>query len=89
MGRGGLTQGLGLNLAQDGIIVNGIAPGIVATKMQPDCVRQKDNMFNQHNAIKRFAVPEEIAELAAFLMSDASNFIVGQTIVCDGGFTLK
>jgi 3-oxoacyl-[acyl-carrier protein] reductase len=32
-------------------------------------------------------MPEEIAELAIFLMSDAANFIVGQTILCDGGYT--
>ena len=38
---------------------------------------------------RKYCIPEEIAELAAFLMSDASNFIVGQTIVCDGGYSIK
>ncbi|MBT4483030.1 MAG: SDR family oxidoreductase [Candidatus Latescibacteria bacterium] len=33
--------------------------------------------------------PKEIAELALFLMSDATNYIVGQTIICDGGYCLK
>ena len=39
--------------------------------------------------VGRLGLPEEIAELAVFLMSDAANYIVGQTIVCDGGYTLK
>ncbi len=85
----GLTQGLGIKLADQGIIVNGIAPGIVATKMQPQAVMQKDNLFCPHNPLQRFALPEEIAELGIFLMSDAANFIVGQTIICDGGYSIK
>ncbi len=85
----GLTQGLGLKLASQKIIVNGIAPGIIATKMQQNFLKQKDNIFCNLNPLERFALPEEIAELALFLISDASNFIVGQTIVCDGGFSLK
>lgn len=85
----GLTQGLGLKLAGSGIIVNGIAPGIVATAMQPSLEKRKNNIFCPHNPLKRSALPEEIAELGVFLISDTSNFIVGQTIVCDGGFSIK
>ncbi len=85
----GLTQGLGIKLASHGIIVNGIAPGIIATNMQPGCLNQKENVYCSLNPLERFALPEEIAELAIFLMSDACSFIVGQTIVCDGGFSLK
>lgn len=85
----GLTQGLGIKLAAYGIIVNGIAPGIVATKMQPGIVNHHGNLYCSHNPLGRFALPEEIAELAVFLASDASNFIVGQTIVCDGGYSIK
>lgn len=85
----GLTQGLGIQLAQYGILVNGIAPGIIATDMQENCLNQKENLFCPENPIGRFALPEEIAELAIFLASDSSNFIVGQTLVCDGGFSIK
>lgn len=85
----GLTQGLGIKLAPHGIIVNGMAPGIIATAMQPGTLKQGENNFSELNPLSRFAVPEEIAELAVFLAGDASNFIVGQTIVCDGGFSLK
>ncbi len=85
----GLTQGLGIKLAPYGIIVNGIAPGIVATKMQPKLLAQGRNVFITNNPLQRYALPEEIAELALFLISDACNFIVGQTIVCDGGYSIN
>ncbi|HIO00478.1 MAG TPA: SDR family oxidoreductase [Alphaproteobacteria bacterium] len=85
----GLTQGLGVKLAPHGIIVNGIAPGIVATAMQPSILTEQANIFHHLNPLQRYALPQEIAELALFLLTDLSNFIVGQTIVCDGGFSLK
>ncbi|MBU2964976.1 SDR family oxidoreductase [Amphritea sp. 2_MG-2023] len=85
----GLTMGLGVNLCEKGILVNGIAPGIISTKMQPMTLEQNNNIFSPYNPLKRFALPEEIAELGVFLISDASNFIVGQTIICDGGYSIK
>ena len=85
----GLTEGLGKSLIKDNIIVNAIAPGVVKTSMQEFSLNQGDNLFTTQNPIQRVCLPEEIAELALFLASDASNFIIGQTIVCDGGYTLK
>jgi len=85
----GLTQGLGLKLAPHGIIVNGIAPGMTATDALHFIIEQKENLYSPTIPLGRYALPEEIAELAGFLMSDAANFIVGQTIICDGGYTLK
>ena len=85
----GFTEGLGKSLVDDRIIVNGIAPGVVKTSMQEFSLNQGDNLYTNQNPIHRVCLPEEIAELALFLMSDRSNFIIGQTIVCDGGYTLK
>jgi NAD(P)-dependent dehydrogenase (short-subunit alcohol dehydrogenase family) len=86
----GLTQGLGLQYAPAGIIVNGVAPGIVATEMQPGFVSRKDNNFYTSLVpLGRCAIPEEISELVSFMVSDAANFIVGQTIVMDGGYSIK
>ena len=85
----GLTEGLGKALIKKGIIVNGIAPGVVKTAMQYFSLQQGENLYTNQNPISRVILPEEIAELALFLISDASNAIVGQTIVCDGGYTLK
>ncbi|WP_282038259.1 SDR family NAD(P)-dependent oxidoreductase [Saccharicrinis aurantiacus] len=80
----GLTLGLGRKLASKGIIVNGIAPGRIATKMQR-CKNPKENIYDSTSFMQRYGLPEEIAELALFLISDSSNFITGQTIQCDGG----
>lgn len=85
----GLTQGLGVKLAPHGIIVNGIAPGIIATPVQKHYMNRDGNMYCSLNPLERYALPEEIAELAVFLMSDSTNFIVGQTIICDGGYSIK
>lgn len=85
----GLTQGLGIKLAPEGIIVNGIAPGVIPTEALPFARNQKENVFYPQNVLERFGMPEEIAELAIFLMSNAANFIIGQTIVCDGGYSIK
>ena len=85
----GLTQGLGVTLAPHGILVNGIAPGIVATGMQKDILKDEHNLFTAQNPLQRIALPEEIAELAVFMLSDSANFFVGQTVVCDGGYSIK
>ena len=85
----GLTEGLGKLLIKDRIIVNGIAPGVVKTSMQMFSLKQGDNLYTNQNLIKRVILPEEIAEVALFLMGGAGNAIVGQTIVCDGGYSLK
>lgn len=85
----GLTEGLGKMLIKDNIIVNGIAPGVVKTSMQKFSLQQGENLYTNQNLIKRVILPEEIAEVALFLMNGSGNTIVGQTIVCDGGYTLR
>lgn len=89
-GLNGLTHGMGLKLAPHGIIVNGIAPGIIATNsIAIKNMNVAENAYLGEVPVSRIGLPEEIAEIAIFLMSDAANYIVGQTIVCDGGYTLK
>jgi NAD(P)-dependent dehydrogenase (short-subunit alcohol dehydrogenase family) len=89
-GLNGLTHGLGLKLAPHGIIVNGIAPGIIDTgSIAIKNMDARENAYLAGIPVSRIGLPEEIAELAVFLMSDAANYIVGQTILCDGGYTLK
>lgn len=81
----GMTKGLGKLLAPHGIIVNGIAPGMIATDM---IGRSSDNIFSELQANRRLGLSEEIAELAHFMLSPACMNIIGQTIICDGGYTL-
>lgn len=81
------TEGLARDLIQKGIRVNAIAPGVTATEMtgySPD-----DNLFRPYARGRRVLLPEEIAEVAIFLMSDASNSISGQVIACNEANHLK
>jgi 3-oxoacyl-[acyl-carrier protein] reductase len=84
----GMTRGFGLLLYPRGIIVNGIAPGRTSSDMLG--YNADDNAYvPDYPPSCRVARAEEIAELALFLASDAANYIVGQTIICDGGYSLR
>lgn len=85
----GLTEGLAQKFISDNIIVNAIAPGIVGTKMQTAVHSDGVNIYSNIVPSKRYGHVQEIASLALFLMSDQCNYIVGETIRIDGGFTLK
>lgn len=82
----GLTKGMAKKFREKGIIVNGIAPGITASAING--INTEQNSYNGAPLDKRVALPEEIAEIGVFLASDATNHIVGQVIICDGGETL-
>jgi oxidoreductase, short chain dehydrogenase/reductase family protein len=86
----GLTRGLAKKGIKNGIIVNGIAPGITAPGIAGAGYRidPEENAYYENNGDNRVALSEEIAEIGIFLASNASNHIVGQVIVCDGGETL-
>jgi NAD(P)-dependent dehydrogenase (short-subunit alcohol dehydrogenase family) len=78
----------GLAWAKDGIRVNSVAPGLIATPMT-DAVR-KDPVFGKFadsypTALDRPGKPEEIAAVIAWLLSDESSLLVGSVIVADGG----
>jgi 3-oxoacyl-[acyl-carrier protein] reductase len=85
-----LTHVLGAAWAGDGIRVNGIAPGLVDTKMISVTSENPERLAARLAGIplKRLAQPEEIASIALFLASPMASYIVGQTIVADGGRTL-
>lgn len=78
----GLTQGLAKKLIKYGIVVNGIAPGPTATSMIGE--NGLDLMYAKSPA-QRYADPEEIANIAVFLVSDMGRMIVGDTVFVTGG----
>lgn len=86
-----LTREIALELAQKKINVNAIAPGIIKTNMTTDILKdekQAQGMLAQ-TPIGRFGEPEDIANLAVYLASDESDFVTGQTIAIDGGWTVQ
>lgn len=78
------TRSLGKRYGHDGIIINGIAPGATFTPMISRYAKEIDQPYPRH-AIERFIRPDEIAELAFYLMSDFGEIICGHTVVADGG----
>jgi NAD(P)-dependent dehydrogenase (short-subunit alcohol dehydrogenase family) len=84
------TRALGVELAHRGIRVNGIAPGWITVenyfKAIPGFTEEKARKTAANAVpIARYGVPLDVARLAAFLCSDDAGFLVGQTIVLDGG----
>jgi len=86
-GLNSLTQGLAKEYTKYNIIVNSIAPGYVATPMNN--VDVEVNAYLKSTLNKRIGTTQEIAELAVYLTSDSSNNIIGQTILIDGGESIK
>ena len=85
-----LTGALARRVYKYGIRVNAIAPGVTSTDMTSSYTNVKDgNMYSEGCASERIFLPEEIAEVACFLISDASNCISGEIIHCNAGNHLK
>ncbi|CAI5453528.1 unnamed protein product [Caenorhabditis angaria] len=86
----GLTRALAMGLAKDNIRVNGIAPGVIKTKMSQVLWEggeeaEKELTEVQEIALGRLGIPEDCAGVVAFLASDDANYVTGETIVVAGG----
>ncbi|WP_278873168.1 3-oxoacyl-[acyl-carrier-protein] reductase [Anaerotignum lactatifermentans] len=82
----GLTKSVAKELASRNVNCNAIAPGFVATDMTENL--SENNALIDHIPMKRFAQPEDIANLALFLASDQSDYITGEVIRIDGGLAM-
>ncbi len=81
-----LVQGLAYLYAPHGIRVNAIAPGVTATGMTGV---SNTNLYYPANPNGRAYLPEEMAEVATFLLSDASGCISGQIVTCNNAKTVN
>ncbi len=82
----GFTRSVSTELAPHGIRVNAIAPGIVDTAQPRDGMTEEEiNAASDLVPLGAMATPDEIADVAMFLSSEASRHITGQTLQVNGG----
>ncbi len=87
-----MTRSLAVSLAQHGIRVNGIAPGLIRTPLTSQWMEPRAHDLVKHYENKillgRVGKPEELAGAVVFLSSPAAGYITGEIIVVDGGLTV-
>ena len=82
-----LTRSAAVEFGPHGVLVNSLAPGYVDTELtHQNNTRTAIEAITSSIPLRRMAKPEELAKVAAFLVSNKNTYITGQTIVADGGF---
>jgi NAD(P)-dependent dehydrogenase (short-subunit alcohol dehydrogenase family) len=90
----GLTKTLALELIDKKIRLNTVAPGVIMTPRWNKRVKPEDRerIFTEvasEAPIKRFGTPDEVANGVLWLLSDEASYVVGHTLVIDGGISLR
>jgi NAD(P)-dependent dehydrogenase (short-subunit alcohol dehydrogenase family) len=88
----GLTKSAALEYARSGIRINAVAPGAVKTDMAKRVMKgnpQLSQTLTSMHPIGRTAEPEEIADVVSWLLSDKSTFVLGHTLLADGGIVSR
>lgn len=84
----GLTKSVARELASRQITVNAVAPGFIATEMVDAMTDSAKAAMTDHIPFGRIGEPEEVADVVAFLASDAARYVTGQIIAVDGGMSI-
>jgi 3-oxoacyl-[acyl-carrier protein] reductase len=83
-----MTKTFALEGSARGIRFNTITPGFIETDMTKDLPESAREAMLSRIALKRFASPKEVAGVVAFLLSDLSSYVTGDTIKVNGGLYL-
>jgi NAD(P)-dependent dehydrogenase (short-subunit alcohol dehydrogenase family) len=85
-----LTKALAVELGPAGITVNSLAPGAIDTPLNAEAYTPAvRRVYEERIPLGRIGRPEEVADVAVFLASDAARYITGQQIVVDGGLVVN
>lgn len=87
-----LTKSFAVSLADHGIRVNGVAPGLIRTPLTAGVTVSEENkamldLYEKKILLRHVGAPADVAGAAVFLASDAASYITGETIIVDGGLT--
>jgi 3-oxoacyl-[acyl-carrier protein] reductase len=82
----GFTRAVAREVANRSVTVNAVAPGYISTDITEDLPAELKAKILEAIPAKRFGAPEDVADVVAFLASDASRYITGQVLNVDGGF---
>lgn len=85
----GFTHTLAAELANKGIRVNAVAPGMIESDMVKKVSRQVVRHIKSIIPLQRLGLSSEVANTIVFLSSEASSYIVGQTLIVDGGMVMR
>ena len=89
----GLAKGLAIDLASKNIRVNSVCPGMIETSMADELAakvsQEAIEADKMRYPLKRYGKPEEVAHAVIYLLSDASSWVTGSSLLIDGGFTLQ
>jgi 3-oxoacyl-[acyl-carrier protein] reductase len=81
----GLTKTVAKELGKYGINVNAVAPGLIETDMMKQATEEVRKMAIEEIVLKRIGMPEEVADVVAFMCSEMARHITGEVIKVDGG----
>jgi 3-oxoacyl-[acyl-carrier protein] reductase len=85
-----LTRSAAVEFGPDGVLVNSLCPGYVDTEMTSRNNSPADlEKIKSTIPLRRMALPEELAAVAGFLCSEENNYVTGQAVIADGGFTCQ
>lgn len=84
-----LTKSIARETAEKGITANALAPGMARTPATEDVLRENPEEYIRRIPLKRIAEPEEVADVAVFLVSERARYITGTTVDISGGMLMR